>query len=237
MADDDDGFIGRRGRQRRGPRDGDDRIARIARWLVQRPKVDVVTELVLELESGDVLQRWPAAEAGAELANHINAIMEDAASDAGCTVGLRLAWKRENGDTWLSKGFRAMCREDDRETVRDLDGTAASMLQQNQRHIEALGQQVVMMSTRQDERWERVLGLYERTIEQLADRVTSREVERDRAKSEADEALELAAEAAAAAEAAEQRADDAAAAKDDTLSKVIDIGIKQLTAQASGAGK
>ena len=232
MAGADD-HVARVGRERRGLRDGADRVARIARWLAGKPSDPSVTELVLSLEEGDVLGRWPADRVVMSMAPEINALILDAANDAGTTVGAKLTWVRDNDTPYLSKGFRAKCDDEDRENVRPLDGTMTSFLSQSQRHTEALASQVAQFCANSEARVERFLAIQERMLDKVLDQLDVSEKRRLLAEQSEQEALALANDAA---EAGELAAAEAEAAKDgkDPMGQVIEIAAKQLL---SGSGK
>jgi hypothetical protein len=222
---DDD--IARRGRERRGIRDGSDRIARIGRWLAAKPVSASVTELVLSLEDGDVLGRWPVDRVTVHMAMDINALILDAANDAGTTIGAKLTWMRDGESPYLSKGFRAKCDDEDRENVRPLDGTMTSFLSQSQRHTEALASQVAQFCSNSEARVERFLAIQERMLEKVLDQLDVSERRRLAAEHAEQEALDLANQAT---EAGEQAAMAAEAAKDekDPMGQIIEITAKQL---------
>lgn len=216
-------------RARRGVRDGSDRIARIGRWLHNKPSNKNVVELGLFLDGGqETLARWKVDEVFTELAPSIDALLLDAANDSGTTVSAQLTWLLEDGSPWLTKGFRARPDKDQVENVRPLDGSMASIITQMQRHNEAYASQLALITTRTDDRWERVLGLYERTIENLAKKVEVSEQVVAAAQEREAEALDLAETAAERAEAAQHDAEEAREQKDDPLAKVIEITAKQL---------
>lgn len=218
---------------RRGARDGNDRIARIARWLHLPVASSSVDRLVLMLEDGDTLGSWPRADVlGAEdaIAYKVDAVLVDSANDQGTTVTARLAWFA--GDSaWASKTFRAPCDAAHAETIRPLDGTLMSMLQANQRHTEALAQQIATFNLRSDERVERFFGVMERVMTLTLTRLEDAEQRRAEAEAREVQALELAEQATSAAETA--KADAEAAANDDTIGKIVEIGTKQLLAGGS----
>lgn len=228
----------RRG-ERRGARDGSDRVARIARWLHVPVKSPKVTELVLACDDGDTLGRWPRDEVvGAEdsLAYRIDAVLLDAANDAATTISARLSWCTEDGTQWASKGFRARCEKEEAESVRTLDGSHLSTLQALQRHTEAAWAQLATVVNRGEERVERMMGIQERMLEKVLGHLEVSEDKRAAAEQAEAAALELADAAADAAEAAQADADAAAAGKDDPLGKVIEITTKQLMSGAAGKG-
>jgi hypothetical protein len=232
MAGDD--FVARNGRERRGARDGNDRVARIARFLSVPVKSAAVTELVLELEEGDVLGRWARSDVeSVRLPFEIDALLLDAANDRGTTVGAVLAWMADD-KKHLSKGFRARCDKDEAETVRPLDGSMESWLQGAQRHVEVLVQQTATFTARSEERVERFLGIQERMIDKLLQHLDRSERLRVLAEEREQEAIDLADQAADAAESAAADAEAAAASKQDPFAQVIDIGVKQLM---TGQGK
>lgn len=216
--------------ERRGARDGSDRIARIARWLNIPIKNPNLTELALVLEDGDVIGRWPIDDVrGAEdsTAYRVDAILLDAANDAGTTLTARLSWMA--GDVaWSSKAFRAKCDGAELENVRPLDGSMQSMLQASQRHTEALACQLATITSRSEERVERVLTIYERMLSSVLERLGDAERRRDEAEVREQQTLELAEQAAEQAEEATAEAEAAIASKSDPMGKVIEIATKQL---------
>lgn len=236
MSDDEHSYVQRTGRPRRGPQDGNDRVARIARWLRQTDKPTGAIELTLECgasnDERELVARWKKDEVSPELAYAINDLIQDQADDSGNTISAMLTWVREDGSSYLSKGFRAVCKAENLEMVRPLDATNISIISQLQRHNEALAAQNAALTARQDDRWERVLGIYERTIETLVHQRDSAVTEAESAKVERDQAIELADTAADEAERARAAAE--AAGEKDQLSNVIELGVKQLF---SGGGK
>lgn len=228
------------GRERRGVRDGSDRIARIARFLATKVTSKLVTELVLSLldgdDAGEVLARWDRDDVTTELAYQIDAMILDAANDAATTVNARLAWVTSEGATYLSKNFRAKCDQSEQEHVRPLDGTMQSMLQQNQRHTEALAAQLAQMCARQDDRFEKTLNIVTGMQELLLQQVARSEMRANEAEEREQATLELADQAASQAEEAAAEADEAKRGKGDTMGQVIEIAAKQLAA-GMGAAK
>jgi hypothetical protein len=234
VSDDEHSYVQRTGRPRRGPQDGNDRVARIARWLKQTDQPAGAVELTLECGTNDereMVSRWRKADVLPELAYAINDLIQDQADDSGSTISAMLTWVREDGSAYLTKGFRATCKAENLEMVRPLDATNVSIISQLQRHNEALAATVSTIATRQDERWERVLGLYERTIETLVHQRDAAVSDAQLARDERDQAIELADTAASEAERAAEAAEQAK--QGDQLSKVIDIGVKQLLAGGS----
>jgi hypothetical protein len=225
-------------RQRRGPRDGNDRLARIARWIGQTLTPGLPQDCTLVLScapsaEADVVSRWEQSLACIELAHEINALITDYANDSGTTCNATLAWLRADGSGWSAKSFRATCDEQDRENIQPLDATVQSQITQLQRHCEAYAQQIAGMidrsssnQQRTDERFERVLGHYERMIDTLSARLDAAETQRMHALEREADALELAENAASAAEEADKRA--AEAGQSDPLGQVIEIASRQL---------
>lgn len=223
-------------RARRGVRDGNDRIARIGRWLATPPVSADVVALVLSVHGNandepEIVGRWERKLVTVELAHHLNALICDAANDRATTISATLAWVRADDTVYLSKGFRAVCDDSEKEHVRPLDGSMLSMLAQEQRHNEAFASQLALMSARQDERWERVLGLYERTIETLSARLAATDAALSEARDREERALELAEQATDAAAEADKAAQTAS--QGDPLGQVIDLAAKQLLAGGS----
>lgn len=232
MSDDEHSYVQRTGRPRRGPQDGNDRVARIARWLKQTDQPAGAVELTLECGSSaderEMVSRWKKADVLPELAYAINDLIQDQADDAGSTISAILTWVREDGSSYLSKGFRAVCKAENLEMIRPLDSSVQSQISQLQRHNEAYAAQLAQIATRQDDRWERVLGIYERTIASLVEQRDAAVNDAQTARDERDQAIELADTAASEAERAAEVAEQAK--QGDQLSKVIDIGVKQLLA-------
>jgi hypothetical protein len=225
-------------RARRGPRDGNDRIARIARFLAEpRQTIPDGCTLVLLCSAPngdpDVVSGWEPSLVTPDLAHEINALITDYANDMGTTCNATVAWRRADESIWRSKPFRAVCDTEDRENVQALDSTVTSQITQLQRHCEANAQLISQMvdrsgamGQRNDERFERMLGHYERMIDSLMERLNVAETQRTLALEERDNSLELAAQASDAAEAANERADNAG--KGDPLGQVIEIASRQL---------
>ena len=223
--------------ERRGARDGSDRVARIARWLATPVRNSAVDRLALTLEDGDVLGSWDVADVrGAEdaLAYRIDALLIDAANDALTTINARLAWMA--GETaWLSKAFRARCDAAELEHVKPLDGSNLSWLQQSQRHTEALASQIATITNRSEERIERVLSIYERMMSAVLTRLQDAEQRLSDAEHNEAAALQLAETAQASAEQAQAEAEQVANAGNDTMGRVIEIATKQLLAGTQAA--
>lgn len=242
MSRDDDLVAGR---ARRGVRDGNNRIARIARWIGGSSPSESITTLALEVtasEETEMVAAWPRKDVSEQLAYEINRLIEDAANDRGQTVSALLYWAREDGVRWLSKSFRATPDDDNREVVRPLDGTQLSVIQALQRHNEALAQTNVQLSTRAEEKYLRLMELYDRTLERqskqiddLVATVAAIQEERDVARDDAQTAAELANEAAETAEKAVEAAERAK--ESDTLSTIVETGMKQLMTGIGGGGK
>ncbi len=223
---------------RRGARDGSDRIARIGRWLATPVKSKNVDRLSLTLESGEGLGSWDIEDVrGAEdaMAYRIDSLLLDAANDEGTTITARLAWMAGES-VWLSKNFRAKCDVSEQEHVRPLDGSTQSLLQQMQRHNEAYASQIAQFSARSEDRVERQLGIFERMLGVVLSRLEDAEVRRYDAEAREVAALELAEKAAGAAESAQAEAEQAVNAKDDTMGKVIEIATKQLMGGSNTGG-
>lgn len=239
MSEADHDFLRRNGRERRGVFDGNDRTARIARWLAQNSNLTAdVPELVLQCSPGgdaepEIVMRWERSIVLPEMAPDINRLIQDYADDRRTTTSALLYWARADGSPYLSKGFRATCADTEKENVFPLDGSTQSIIQMLSRHCESSAQQMALMSQRQmdniargDERMERMLGILERTNERLLEQITSAEDTAAAATQERDKAVELAGEAAEQAERAVKVAEEKG--EQDELAKVIEIGFKQL---------
>ncbi len=244
MTDADHDFVQRNGRERRGFQDGNDRVARIARWLKQNGKLSAnVPELVLECTAGndeepEIVARWERGHVLPELAPEINRLIQDQADDRRTTISARLFWAREDGSAYISKGFRAACSDDAREIVRPMDGSLVSVIQMMQRHNEAFASQISTMAARagdiadrHDARFEQVLAIQAKTIASLLEQRDSAEDKAVAARTEAEQAVELAVEAAEQAEKAVKEAE--AKGEQDHLAQVIEIGMKQLISGGS----
>jgi hypothetical protein len=227
--------------ERRGLRDGNDRVPTIARWLAQKvPDSASVVELVLTAWSGEdepeVLARYERERVHEGLAGELSALIDDAANDAGVHIKAQLAWVTAEGRPWSAKRFRGLCRKESQLAVQPLDGTATSQLTQSQRHLEALMETTMHERVRLDaardrehERYMRLLDLAEKNIERLQTRIGELEEQIADLQDTTSEAVEAAEEAAQTAEQALNERDDAQSGDNDRLGKVIELVTKQLT--------
>lgn len=79
----------------RGMLDGNGRVARLARWLRERPSSADVDTLVFELKNDgewDRVQTWRRDAVTLSLANMIDAMAQDSANELGAFVHVRAAW-------------------------------------------------------------------------------------------------------------------------------------------------
>jgi hypothetical protein len=219
-------------RDKRGLQDGNDREATIARWLKNEVLSERVTELVLTARCGDeaenIIARWPRERVHRDLAPEINALVQDFANDNGTTCNAHLTWMTAEGQPWTSKGFRARCSAGTEETVRPLDASNVSLIQQLQRHLEASNRLLVDFVDRSDARWERMFERIDKQAVLAEERAQAALEQAEQLEEAAQNAIALAEEATEQAEQAKAAAE--AAADDDKLAKVLDIAGRQLMA-------
>lgn len=231
MADEHE-QIQKAGRTKRGLFDGNDRVARIARWLRNPVKSERVVELVLECAVSDepplLLQRWGVREVHTDLAPEIDALIQDYADDKGTTCSASLQWRLEDGSCWLSKGFRGLCQDTSRENVRALDGSQLSIITQLQRHNEAKDRTIIELFKAAEDRSNRMFDLFDRALERLERRALEAESERDEATEAMAELEQIADRATVTAETAVAAAESAKT--DDKIGQVVELVSKQLMA-------
>jgi hypothetical protein len=225
-------------RDKRGLYDGADRAATIARWLRNPPQFGNVTELALFTWSADeppeIAARWPLAQATPSLSAEISELIQDSANDCGATISARLCWLAADEKPYGAKTFRARPAKESEEPTR-MDGANSALLAQQQKHNEILVRHnieltriVVEQSTKGDDRFERVLAMYEKQLERLNERADTAEDLAAELQEDASTAVEIAEKATSQAETARQEAEEAA--KESQVGKVVDIMIKQITA-------
>jgi hypothetical protein len=219
--------------ERRGLKDGNDRVPTIARWLSQKlPKHVDAHELVLSAWTADdepeVLARYAKEDVSPELAIDLSALISDYADDAGQHCKAQLAWVSGDDRPLVSKRFRGLCRKESQVTVQPLDGTNGSVINQLQRFCESIFETSMRERQAADARIERMFQLMDRQLERTHERLTVAETAADEAAATAEEATEMAEEAASAAEQALERAE--AQKGEDRVAQVIELVTKQITA-------
>ena len=124
--------------ERSSLRDGNGRVARLARWLAQPPSSEKVDALVLEVkEDGEWkrLQIWKREEVQQQLATLIDGTVTDLANELGQYLTARVVWmETATGAYWTEHALRV--QPEDMEGSQAFDGTAQSIAIQNQRHQE-----------------------------------------------------------------------------------------------------
>jgi hypothetical protein len=119
-------------------RDGNGRVARLARWLSEAPASASVDVLVLEHKAEGEwlrLQMWPRASVNAGLAAIIDTAITELANELGAYVTARVVWMdSEKQAYWTEHALRV--QPEDMDGQQAFDGTASSMAIQNQRHQE-----------------------------------------------------------------------------------------------------
>jgi hypothetical protein len=219
--------------ERRGLRDGNDRVPTIARWLAQRVP-PIVTELVLTAwtaeDDPEVLARWERHLVTPEMAPDISALIAEYADDAGTHCKAQLSWCDPEGKPFASKRFRGLCRKENLETVR-IDGTSSSIITGLQRHLEAVLETTMRERSSSDARVERMMGLMELQLERAHERTMQLEQQNSVLADTATEAVDAAEEAAETAEEALEQVE--ASKGDDRVAQVIDLVSKQLLTSGS----
>jgi hypothetical protein len=130
-------------KQEKTLRDGNGRAARLARWLDQKPALESVDQLVLELKTSDGewarLQVWPRNNVSQFLATDIDATVQDAANEQGQYITARCAWFDSSAESyWTEHQLRV--HPEGMGEQQAFDGTAQSQAILMQRHQErALG--------------------------------------------------------------------------------------------------
>jgi hypothetical protein len=130
-------------KQDRSLRDGNGRVARLARWLDQQPSLSSVDTLLLELKDSEGewsrLQVWPRSNVSQFLATEIDATVQDAANEQGAYLTARCAWfDTAAGAYWTEHQLRV--HPEGMGDQQAFDGTAQSQAILMQRHQErALG--------------------------------------------------------------------------------------------------
>jgi hypothetical protein len=230
MADTEHEQIQKGGRTKRGVFDGNDRVARVARWLRNPVKSERVTELVLECAVSDeapmLLQRWARDDVHSEIAVEIDALIQDYADDKGTTCSASLQWRLEDGSVWLSKGFRGLCQDNSRENVRPLDGSQLSIITQLQRHNEAKDRTIIELFRQSEDRWGKMFELMDRALERSERRALMAEEQAEDANEERDQLAAVAERATATAEVAIEQAEQTKT--DDKLGQVVELVSRQL---------
>jgi hypothetical protein len=119
-------------------RDGNGRVARLARWLAQCPTSAGVDLLVLEHKQEGEWQRlqvWPRSEAQAALAQMIDSTIVELANELGAYVTARCAWFDSARQVyWTEHALRV--QPEDLDVSQAFSGDQTSIAIQNQRHQE-----------------------------------------------------------------------------------------------------
>lgn len=124
----------------RSLRDGNGRVARLARWLSQQPASLATDTLVLEYKEDSEwkrLQMWPRSEVAQQLAQQIDNTVTELANELGAYLTARVVWFDSKAQTyWTEHALRV--QPEDMEGLQAFDGSAQSMAIQNQRHQEKM---------------------------------------------------------------------------------------------------
>jgi hypothetical protein len=119
-------------------RDGNGRVARLARWLQQLPASEAVDALILEhKEEGEWkrMQVWTRAEVNQQLATGIDSAITELANELGAYLTARVVWfDTTHGVYWTEHALRV--QPEDMEGMQAFGGDAGSIAIQNQRHQE-----------------------------------------------------------------------------------------------------
>ena len=121
-------------------RDGNGRVARLARWLEQPPASATVDLLVLELRTPEGewsrLQMWSRDQVSQTLAYSIDETIQDHANEVGTYTTARVAWFDSKRETYWTEQQLRVHPESMGEGMQAFDGTNQSQAIQLQRHQE-----------------------------------------------------------------------------------------------------
>lgn len=191
--------------------DGNGRVARLARWLRDKPAGEGVDLLVLEVRGEDGYERaqsWPRASVTMALAAVIDAAVVDQANEQGAFLSARVVWwDSAKGIAWATFALRV--QPEGMQGQQAFAGDGASINIQYQRnlermsalHMQAIGETVAMHRDAADDTRERA-----RRAEREADDLRARLNESERARIELERKVsELEDDLAAAMELAEEQ--------------------------------
>ena len=220
--------------------DGNGRVARLARWLRDKPASEGVDLLVLEVRGEDGYERaqsWPRNSVTMALASVIDAAVQDAANEQGSFLSARVVWWDSAKQlAWATFALRV--QPDGMAGQQAFSGDGTSINIQYQRnlerlsvvHLQAIGETVAMHRDAADDTRQRAQRA-EREADDLRAKLAASErsvIELERRISELEDdlaaAMELAEEQTNTVEAAKKEADENGA-----LQQMVGPLFKQLT--------
>lgn len=154
----------------RSLRDGNGRVARLARWLSSEPCAGAD---LLRLETRndgewECVQAWPRDAVGQHLAADIDALMCELANELGAYVVGRVAWfQSETATYWTSHALRVQ-PEDLGAMAQAFSGDATSQAIQLQRHQETVFSLNMQTAVRHHATLERMNELQHVQLERLS---------------------------------------------------------------------
>jgi hypothetical protein len=207
--------------------DGNGRVARLARWLRDRPAAEGVDLLVLEVrgeEGYERVQSWPRASVTVALASVIDSLVVDAANEQGSYLTARaMWWDTAKAIAWATFALRV--HPEGMGTQQAFSGDAQNINIQFQRnldrasalHMQCIGETIAMHRDAQDDTRERAQRA-ERECDELRARLNESErarLDMERRVSELEDdlsaAMELAEESTKKVEETKQEADESSA--------------------------
>lgn len=227
-------------REGSGVRQGNNRHANIARWIgtAKWKKGKEPASLVLLCWCGDeppdIHARWDFPDVTEQLARDISALIDGYADNAGQHCRAELQFRNDQEGVLLNSKYRGLCGNANRlgQTIA-YDGSLSSMLQQNQKHTEAIiMKNLELCETIEKSRTmvhEHAALMIEISKRDAAERIERAEKERDAALERVAELEQLAEKAVSAAEASAQAAEQS----EDRVTPVIKLISDKLAGSAA----
>jgi hypothetical protein len=158
-------------RQDKSPRDGNDRVARIARWLARNPgPTAVALQLLVSVgDETDLAQIWDRQfvdDTGEALAFDIDEQIKNVANEHRQQIRARLQWVTGDNPPQPLTSQTYVCNPDQSDIRAELDGGGRSQAKQAQTHLEAMTRlllpEVGTLLDRADKQTDRAYALLER---------------------------------------------------------------------------
>jgi hypothetical protein len=167
-------------RQDKSPRDGNDRVARIARWLARSPGPTAVA-LQLLITTGDetdLAQIWDrdfVEQSGEAMAWTIDELIRSTAEEHKIQIRARLQWVTADNPPQPLTSQTYVCNPDASDIRAELDGGGRSQAKQAQTHLEAMTRlllpEVGTLLDRADRQTERAYSLLDRRDKERDDAI------------------------------------------------------------------